>query len=168
MSNPQVSGSPDKQPILLLIYGAGGHKTEMTRLLNYLKLLPAMSVVSLGDGPLKNELAHYRAQDVRSKVSRWRSVCLIVPTLLSTLTNLIAIQRRYKVVGVVSTGPGICILPMLFFRLCGVKTVFLETFCRFQTRSFTGRIMYKIAHRFLIQNRELQSLYPDAEYSGRL
>lgn len=163
-----------KQPVLLVIYGAGGHKTEMKRLLVYLKATQTSDnmpygIVSLGAGPLVDkQLAHYEARDVRDKVSRWHSLRGFVPVLFASVRDIMAIARHYKVQGVLSTGPGLCILPMLFFRLLGVKTIFVETFCRFSSRSMTGRIMYRLAHRFLIQNRELQTLYPKAEYSGRL
>ncbi len=159
----------DKQTVILVIYGAGGHKTEMQRLVSQLTVSNPVALVSLGSGVLNNPaLAHYQAYDVRDKHSRLRSLLKLFPAVLKTLFDVLTISRRYKVAGVLSTGPGLCILPMLLFRVVGVKTVFLETFCRFESRSFTGRIMYRIAHRFLIQNRELQSLYPNAEYSGRL
>jgi beta-1,4-N-acetylglucosaminyltransferase len=158
-----------KNTVLLVIYGAGGHKSEMRRLLQYLNDVSSPEIVSLGSGPLLcNELAHYEISDVRSKKSRLKSLLLFLPIVLMTLLKVVDIVRRYRVVGVISTGPGLCIMPMLLLRSIGIKTVFLETFCRFESRSMTGRIMYKIAHRFLIQNRQLQALYPDAQYSGRL
>ncbi|MFT4925817.1 MAG: beta-1,4-N-acetylglucosaminyltransferase [Phenylobacterium sp.] len=171
---------PDKPQVLLLIYGAGGHKTEMKRLLAYLHSASSSSpnsetipnhlpdFVSLGAGPLPGGLAHFEADDLRSKTSRLHSVLFFLPTLVKILCHTLILSRRYKVLGVLSTGPSLCIIPMVLFRLAGVKTVFLETFCRFQTRSVTGRIMANIAHRFLIQNIQLQSLYPKAEYCGRL
>jgi UDP-N-acetylglucosamine:LPS N-acetylglucosamine transferase len=88
--------------------------------------------------------------------------------MFGLVMNVLRICRRYKVSGVISTGPGLCIIPMLLMRLMGYKTVFVETFCRFNSRSMTGRVMYKIAHRFLIQNKQLQALYPDADYCGRI
>ena len=84
------------------------------------------------------------------------------------MIQLRKIRQRYNVIGVVSTGPGIAIFPFLFFKCLGVKTLFLETFCRFETKSHTGRMMYWIADRFLVQNIELLKLYPKAEYCGRL
>jgi UDP-N-acetylglucosamine:LPS N-acetylglucosamine transferase len=70
--------------------------------------------------------------------------------------------------GVISTGPGLSVVPMLVLRLLGVKIIFVETYCRFNTRSMTGRLMSKIAHRFLVQNKDQLVLYPNAEYCGRL
>lgn len=155
--------------ILLLIYGEGGHRTEMHRLLAELQTASQdLKVVSLGPKPLSIDvLAHYTARDIRRKNSRFNGL-LLSSALMSALGSVIKITNRYDVVGAISTGPGLSIAPMLLLRLLGVKVVFIETFCRFQSRSFTGRVMSKLAHRFLIQNKDLQTLYPDAEYSGRL
>ena len=81
---------------------------------------------------------------------------------------MLKLLSRYKVNGAVSTGPGIALIPFFILKLLGKKTIFIETFCRFYTRSFTGKIMYKLAGRFLVQNKELKTLYPDSEYCGRL
>lgn len=157
---------------LLLIYGQGGHCREMSLLLDYLSVEP-FEVVTIGPQSLifpdaVVHLAHYRGDDVRDKHSRLMTLLLLVPTNLRLLFNTWRVFRRFNLAGVVSTGPGLAILPMLLLRLLGVKTVFIETNCRFTSRSMTGRVMSKIAHRFLVQNKQLLALYPDAQYCGRL
>ena len=56
-------------------------------------------------------------------------------------------------------------------RLAGVKHVevaFVESFCRVESLSLTGRIMYWVAHRFFVHWPELARRYPRAEYLGRI
>lgn len=158
------------KPVLLAIYGEGGHQSEMASLIKYLSSADdAFEIVSLGSGQLaESVLDHYSIKDVRSKHSRLQSLVLFIPILFVHLYTLLKIIRRYKIRGVISTGPGLCVMPMLVCRLLGIKTVFVETYCRFTTRSMTGRVMSKVANRFLVQNEELKSLYPNAEYCGRL
>jgi UDP-N-acetylglucosamine:LPS N-acetylglucosamine transferase len=155
--------------VLLVIYGDGGHRIEMLRLLLTLKAEAAdLKVVSLGVQDLDgHELSHYTAKNIRSKHKTFENLILL-PNLFAAALNVGRIIWRYRVTGVISTGAGLCILPMLLLRILGINTIFIETFCRFQSRSFTGLVMSKVAHRFLIQNKELQSLYPHAEYCGRL
>lgn len=164
--------SAKKPNVVLFIYGDGGHRTEMRRLMNALKNHSNPSqfhYVSLGDGILgEDALAHFPAKDVRDKHSRFRSLKLFFSSTLQLLKQVREIREHFDVMGIVSTGPGIAILPFFVFKHFGIKTIFLETFCRFETKSITGRIMYRVADRFLVQNIELLRLYPKAEYCGRL
>ena len=164
--------SNDKQNVVLFVYGAGGHKTEMKRLAARLQATAIdgqFNYITLGDGAISSDaLAHFDSVDIRDKHSRLTSLLHIIPIMFGLIRNLIRIHRQYNIVGVVSTGPGIALLPFLFYRFRGVKTVFLETFCRFETKSYTGRLIYFLSDRFLVQNKELLRLYPNAEYCGRL
>jgi UDP-N-acetylglucosamine:LPS N-acetylglucosamine transferase len=155
--------------VLLAIYGQGGHRAEMRKLIQHLREGNSkLKVVTLGNGEIEDVVAHFAAKDIRDKHNRIVTLLLFLPVLLSTLLNIIRICRHYNINGVLSTGPGLCILPMLMMRLMGYKTVFVETYCRFNSLSMTGRVMYKIAHRFLIQNKQLQTLYPNGQYCGRV
>ena len=77
-----MSNSSTKPSVVLFIYGAGGHRTEMRRLMQTLKLRGkegAFQYISLGDGILgEDALAHFPAKDVRDKHSRMRSMKLFV------------------------------------------------------------------------------------------
>jgi beta-1,4-N-acetylglucosaminyltransferase len=159
-------------PVLLVIFGVGGHRTEMNLLLNYFVKANSQSpqsLVSIGPSPLNRAVeAHYQMTDVRDKHSRFKSLFLMLPRVLNQVITTFKILRAHKVTGVISTGPGLCVIPMVIMRLFGVNTVFVETYCRFNSRSFTGRVMSKLAHRFLVQNKQQLDLYPGAEYCGRL
>lgn len=160
----------DSKPVLLAIYGEGGHRAEMKALLERLsERCDAFQLVSYGADALNIPLlAHYSAGDIRSKYNRWHNLLLTFPRILIQSVFVINILRRHQITGAVSTGPGLALMPMLLCRLFGIKTVFVETSCRFNTRSMTGRLMYRLVNRFLVQNKSLLQLYPDAEYCGRL
>jgi UDP-N-acetylglucosamine:LPS N-acetylglucosamine transferase len=69
---------------------------------------------------------------------------------------------------VISFGPGIAILPAFLFKITNKKVIHIETWSRFETKSLTGRFMYKLADKFYIQNEGLLNIYPKSIYSGRL
>jgi len=158
-----------KQKVLLLIYGEGGHRTEMVRLVKQMtSSSSSLLYVSLGSSPLKSgEVAHYFAPSTRHKYS-WIKTFFLLPGIIVTFLNLLRILYKYEVTGAISTGPGLCVTPMLIMKLIGIKTLYIESFCRIYSRSISGIIMSRIADRFLVQSEELLSLYPKAEYSGRL
>ena len=53
-------------------------------------------------------------------------------------------------------------------RLFGSRVIFVESWCRVESLSLTGRIMYWVAHRFVVHWPELVRRYPRAEYLGRI
>lgn len=70
---------------------------------------------------------------------------------------------------ILSTGAGpvvpFAIVGRLFF---GTQVVFIETITRVSRPSATGRLMYRIAHRFYYQWPELHRWFPKATYGGPL
>jgi beta-1,4-N-acetylglucosaminyltransferase len=71
-------------------------------------------------------------------------------------------------------GPGTCVplcyaallMQVLYIQTC--KIIFVESFCRVDTLSLSGKLVYPIAARFIVQWPQLQRDWPKAEYIGRL
>jgi beta-1,4-N-acetylglucosaminyltransferase len=47
-----------------------------------------------------------------------------------------------------------------------IKLIFLESFCRVQHLSLTGRILYPIVNLFIVHWPQLTQQYPNAKYIG--
>lgn len=157
---------------VLLIYGEGGHRAQMARLHSRVSpYLAAGNFESVGLCDSNDTIigfTNYSQSRLRDKHSHIRTLLSLPRSLLGSVKVLLQILTRYRIAGVISTGPGIAILPSLILKIIGVKIVFIETWCRFETTSWTGRIMYRIADRFYIQNPSLQEHYPRAIYGGLL
>ncbi len=69
---------------------------------------------------------------------------------------------------VISTGAGVAFPFIVVGKLLGKRTVFIETLARVEDLSFTGKCVYPLVDRFLVQWEELTKLYPKALYKGRL
>jgi UDP-N-acetylglucosamine:LPS N-acetylglucosamine transferase len=78
------------------------------------------------------------------------------------------ILRREKPDVILSTGAGPCVPFAIVGRLLQIPSIFVETFNRVAGPSLSGRIMYRIAHRFFYQWRSLDSFYPKGTYCGPL
>jgi len=153
---------------VLFIFGEGGHCAQMKRLAAELSL-ENTEIVALVDK--ENISAFFTKKEYVTKSLRSKHNNTPLSYLSNFNFNLKLISRllmKHKFSTVVSTGPGICLIPSLMFRLFGKKVVFIETWSRFNTKSFTGKCMYYIATHFYVQNKSLLMLYPKAIYSGRL
>ena len=75
---------------------------------------------------------------------------------------------------VVCNGPGSAVMMILvalgcrFIGIAKTRTVFVESFARTRTLSLSGRILYPLVDRFLVQWPKLKERYPRAEFRGIL
>ena len=65
--------------------------------------------------------------------------------------------------GALATCP-ICVIG----KILGIKIIYIESFARVENASLTGRLIYKIADLFIVQWKELLSIYPNAVYRGSI
>lgn len=63
--------------------------------------------------------------------------------------------------GVHTAGPMCCI-----GKIFGTRIIFIETFANISTKTVTGKLLYPISDKFIIQWESLKKLYPDATYGG--
>lgn len=154
---------------VLLVYGEGGHEAQMNRLATGLSVVSPQDFIALTDSYKHYDWCdnYFLVNEVRDKHRRqWFAPIFNISRIIN---QLFTIRRQFKVVTVISSGPGVSFVAALFFKLFGgARVIHVETWSRFYSRSLTGRMMYWIADIFYIQNRELASLYPKAIYSGRL
>lgn len=63
--------------------------------------------------------------------------------------------------GAHTAGP-MCCLGKIF----GSKIIYIETFANMNTKTITGKLLYPIADKFIVQWESMKDLYPDATYGG--
>jgi UDP-N-acetylglucosamine:LPS N-acetylglucosamine transferase len=113
-------------------------------------------------------IKNYQLFPLRSKYNAWLSLLLLPVMALHNFFKIEFLILRYNPDALISTGPGVVIVPSLLFKLLNKKIIYLETNSRFNTRSLTGTVMTYLANRFYIQNTDLQMIYPKAIFAGQL
>lgn len=158
------------EKIILVIYGRGGHQEQMRRLLTHLKIsAPDMKFVSIADVDDKfGSCKHLICPEPRNKFRLWTAPITLLHSGIMSFIQCIRLLAKYRISGVISTGPGMAIVPSIVFRLLGRQVVYIESWSRFYSASLTGRFMYLIANGFYVQNRTMLTTYKKARYSGRL
>jgi len=157
--------------VVLLVYGKGGHAAQMQRLLvdgpNEFK---NKQFIALTDVKKPNPLflKQFYCVEARDKFSYIKNVFVFVLYFFWAFAQMIQILVKYKVVGMISTGPGIAVVPALFCRLFFINVTYFESWSRIYTPSLAGKIMYYIANTFFIQHQSMQKFYPQGIFSGRL
>ena len=89
--------------------------------------------------------------------------------VLSSLPTVWRILRRERPDALVSTGSEIAIPFFLMAKGLGIRTVYVESWCRVHTPSETGRVLYPWVDVFLVQWPQLLEAYgAKARYEGGL
>ena len=63
--------------------------------------------------------------------------------------------------GVHTAGPMCCI-----GKIFGSKIIYIETFANMVTKTVTGRMLYPISDKFIVQWESMKELYPKADFGG--
>jgi beta-1,4-N-acetylglucosaminyltransferase len=75
---------------------------------------------------------------------------------------------RERPTHLISTGAGLAVPLGLVARAFGIQVMFIETFAAIHRPTLTGRLLYRIANRFVYQWSYLEPYYPAAQYAGSI
>ena len=164
----------------LVVLGSGGHTAEMLRLItdfDFDRYAPLTLVTAATDttsrAKAERELPREALATARwAEIPRAREVGQSfgssVPSTLHALFACFHLIWTASPDLVLVNGPGTCVPVAVLGRLFGSRVIFVESWCRVESLSLTGRIMYWVAHRFVVHWPELARRYPRAEYLGRI
>ena len=67
---------------------------------------------------------------------------------------------------IVTTGTHTAVPICFFSKLFGTKIIYIETFANMTTKTMTGKMIYPISDKFIVQWESMLKLYPEATYGG--
>ncbi|MEK6970130.1 MAG: PssD/Cps14F family polysaccharide biosynthesis glycosyltransferase [archaeon] len=146
--------------MILLTCSAGGHLTEMRQLAPFYSKIPHAFIT-------------FERADTLS-LKKTENVFFIPRpgrNILNTLRAFFAvfsILEEVKPQMVISTGADVTVPVCLAAKLKGIPVVFIESYCRPYTPSWSGRIISLFANRVLYQWPDLKKYYPSGTYSGSI
>ena len=169
----------------MVVWGSGGHTTEMLRLIQKLdveRYRPMHFVLASSDTTSEDKIATSHCPCAegakwhrvpRSREVKQSYVTSVVTTCYATLRSCLLVLR-VRPQTIVCNGPGTCVpivLSAFLLRMTGLGQpiiVFAESFCRVTSLSVTGKLLYYVADRFVVQWPQLAAKYPRAEYQGTM
>lgn len=89
-----------------------------------------------------------------------------IVNLFKNLSLAFKFFKKEKPDLVFSLGAGIGPPFIWMAKLMGIKTVFMETFIFIPKPTLSGKLTYHVADDFLVQNRKLLKIYPNAKFWG--
>jgi len=164
-----------KEKIICLAFGKGGHQEQMQRLIIMLApMLPEnITFVIITDSTKRlivsnTVVAEYKYSEARDKYSLTKSLIKLPYLLFRQLYDMLKISINYDILGIITTGPGVAIVPACYCKALGKKVIAFESWSRFEHASLTGKILHKFSDIFFIQNKSLKEVYKECVYKGKL
>lgn len=150
---------------VLFISSTGGHLTELLKLKQLFKKYDSYIITEKTDSnlSLKEEYGdkiHYLLYGTKHHLFSY---------LLKTPINIIKsfylyFKIRPKVV--VTTGAHTAVYMCYIAKLFRSKIIYIETLANMKTKTLSGRLVYPISDKFIVQWESMKELYPKAIYGG--
>ncbi|XP_055962566.1 UDP-N-acetylglucosamine transferase subunit ALG14 homolog [Sorex fumeus] len=177
---------------LLVVAGSGGHTTEILRLLGSLSdaYSPRHYVIAdtdkmsiqkinefeqnrANEDPSTRSPKYYVHHIPRSREVQQSWLSSVFTTLYSMWLSL-PLTLRVKPDLVLCNGPGTCVpicISALLLGILGIKKViivYVESICRVENLSLSGKILFHLSDYFIVQWPTLKEKYPKSVYLGRI
>ena len=78
------------------------------------------------------------------------------------------VLRKEKPDLIISSGAAVAVPFFYLGKLFGAKTIYIEVFDRIDKPTLTGRLVYPITDKFIVQWEEMKKVYPKAENLGSI
>lgn len=179
-----------KPPIKTLIcIGSGGHTTEMIKLISTLdpkNYQPRFYVMANNDIVSEKKIIELERNVYSSKPNSFniskiprsrivgQSYITSVITTLNSIMHCVPVVVKIRPNLVICNGPGTCIpicviafILKLFF-VCNTKIIFIESICRVNSFSLSGRMLMYFADNIVVHWEELTKICKRVDYLGQL
>ena len=152
----------DKKEIKVCLVGSsGGHLTHLYMLKPFWKD--------------KNHFwVTFDKEDARSLLEGEKMYPCYYPTnrnIKNLIKNTIVawkVLRREKPDLIISCGAAVAVPFFYLGKLFGAKTIYIEVFDRIDASTVTGKLVYPIADKFIVEWEEMLSVYPKAINLGSI
>jgi beta-1,4-N-acetylglucosaminyltransferase len=153
---------------VMFVYGCGGHKNQADRL--SVKLSSSddkiyfFSITDVGLKPIWSD-DHLELCEFRDK--RTGKIISLLE-MIKQMSKTYFFIKKNNVSNVISMGPGVCIPVCIVSKFVGCVVIHFETWSKFESVTFTTRVIKYFTKNIFYQNVELEKFLPNGKYVGRL
>ena len=96
------------------------------------------------------------------------------PTNLSVKALIINTKLAWRVLRkekpelIISSGAAVAVPFFYLGKLLGAKTIYIEVFDRFNKSTVTGKMVYPVTDKFIVEWEEMKNVYPKAVNLGSI
>ncbi|MBQ4633866.1 MAG: polysaccharide biosynthesis protein [Bacilli bacterium] len=152
---------------VLFIASTGGHLSELMQLKSLFEYYDYHIITEKTKSTIS--LKNKYLNRINFLVYGTKDKILVYPfkffyNIILSLIYLFKVKPEYIITTGTHTAVPICYWAKIFKRK--TKIIFIETFANSQTKTLSGRMVYKIADLFIVQWESMLELYPKAILGG--
>lgn len=153
-----------KNKKVLFISSTGGHLDELLQLKPLFKKYDSYIITEKTKSTidLKNKFSNVNYLVYGTKEHIMSYIFKFIYNLIKSLILFIKIRPKVIVTTGTHTAVPMCYIGKLFFR----KVIYIETIANSKTKTLSGKLVYPIADKFIVQWESMLELYPKAIYGG--
>ena len=145
---------------ICLTFSPGGHFSEMRKIMDAFKGHDIIYATIKTKSTEKLPNSYYLKDTIGPN-----KISMFVNMIIVTIQSLkILYKEKPKVI--ISSGADVTIPICYLGKIFGKKILFIESLCRINDLSYSGKIVYPIANLFLVQWEQLTKKYSKAKYWG--
>lgn len=146
---------------VMFISSMGGHLTEMLELKSLFKNYNYLIVTEKHKSTI-NLKEKYEGNVKYLSTGNRKHMLKYIFTIPYNVIKSIGIFLKFRPDVVVTTGAHTCVVMCYLAKMFKKKVVYIESFANIETKTLTGRLIYPIADKFIVQWESMLKLYPKA------
>ncbi len=150
---------------VMFISSMGGHLTEMMQLKSIFKNYDYKIVTEEHKSTIGLK-ARYKSKIDYLKAGNKDHMLKYVFIIPYNIIKSLILFLKFKPDVVVTTGAHTCVAMCYIAKIFRKKVIYIESFANIETKTLTGRLVYPIADKFIVQWHSMLKLYPKAVYGG--
>lgn len=169
--------SIDRKQKLLIHLGMGGHTSQILRTVKSLSQgyesgqgYKYEYVIGHDDQTSEKKIEYlgqvYKMRNPR--LMKDRSILKVALNMIPATVDAFKILWKSKPKAIISAGPSSAIPLFWLAKMMGIKTIFIESWVRVHHGSISGRLVYPVCDKFIVQWESMKKTYPKAVFAGRL
>ena len=157
---------------VMFIASMGGHLTELLQMKKLFKYYDYMLVTEKHKSTINlkeeyNAKVQYLLAGTKDHMLKY---LFVIPINIIKSVIIMRLKNVKNAKEIIQNSPYVVLEPKTYkgnwSNLFKKKVIYIESFANIETRTLTGRLVYKIADVFIVQWKSLLKLYPNAKYEG--
>ena len=150
---------------VMFISSMGGHLTELMQLKSIFKCYDYKIVTEEHKSTI-NLKSRYKSKIEYLKAGNKDHMIKYFLVMPFNIIKSFNIFIKFKPDVIVTTGAHTAVAMCYIAKLFKKKVIYIESFANIETKTLSGRLIYPIADKFIVQWKSMLKLYPKAVYEG--
>ena len=152
---------------VMFISSMGGHFTEMMQLKELFKNYEYKIITEKHKSTI-NLKSRYKSKIDYLLAGNKDHILKYIFVLPYNVIKSFNLFLKFKPDVIVTTGAHTCVAMCYIAKIFRKKVIYIESFANIETKTLTGRLIYPIADKFIVQWESMLKLYPKAICLGWL